>query len=184
MHSSNGAVLLDAGFEFHQDRMTAAVAIKNFLTRQTDFDWPIEQQRSLSHDDFMIERVALSPETAAVGRGDHTNMSGRYFQHFGERAMDIMRSLRAGPDRQFSFRILDGDRSVLLDGKMGAPLKEKSVLENFICFGKAFFHVAKFQRHEFMNVSLFAIFVNPWLRSRQSFLGIGYRRKDFIIDID
>src|SRR5712672_1308145 len=35
-----------------------------------------------------------------------------------------------------------------------------------------------------MNVSLFTVFVNPRLRSRQSFLGIGYRRKDFIIEVD
>src|SRR6266852_1854753 len=35
-----------------------------------------------------------------------------------------------------------------------------------------------------MDVPLFAVIVDPWLRSRQSFLGIGYRLKDFIIDID
>src|SRR5260370_37941027 len=35
-----------------------------------------------------------------------------------------------------------------------------------------------------MNVPLFTVFVNSRFRSRKSFLGIGYRLKDFIIDID
>src|SRR5260370_309245 len=40
-------------------------------------------------------------------------MSSGHFQDLGERAMEIMRGLRAGPDGQLSLRILDGHRSVL-----------------------------------------------------------------------
>jgi len=84
----------------------------------------------------MIKGVAFAAEAAAVGRGDYANMRSGHFQNFGERAMEVMRRLRAGPDRQLAIGILDGDGSVLLDGEMGAPLEEKSVLENFVCFAK------------------------------------------------
>src|SRR5260370_17608285 len=67
---------------------------------------------------------------------------------------------------------------------MSVPLKEEGVLKDFIGFGKALFHVAEFQRHEFMNVSLFTVFVDARLRSCEGFFGIGDRRQDFIVDID
>ncbi len=73
---------------------------------------------------------------------------------------------------------------MLFDRKMGVSLKEKSVLEKFICFGKAFLDVSKLQRYKFMNVSRFTVFVNPWLRRRKCFLGVGDRFKNFIIDVD
>src|SRR6266481_9372309 len=147
VHSSNRAVLLDTGFEFHQDGMTAAMTIKNLFACQANLDGPIEHESGLCYNDFVMERITFSSETSAIGRGDHANMRSRHFQHFGEGAMDVMGGLRAGPDRQLSLRILDGDRSVLLDGEMGVPLEEKNVLENFVCFGETFFHVAKLQRH-------------------------------------
>src|SRR6266513_2685368 len=118
MHSSNRAVLIDTVFECHQDRMAAAVTIKNLHASQADFDGPVEHESGFGYNDFVIERIAFSAEAAAVGRGDYANMRSGHFQN-------------------------DGDRSVLLDCEMGVPLEEKSVLENFICFGKTFFHVAE-----------------------------------------
>src|SRR5260370_9424624 len=143
MHSGDLAVLFDASLEFHQYGMAAAVAIKNFFACQTNFDGPVEHQSGLCNYDFMIEGVALSPETAAVRRGDHATMRGRHFQDLSERAMHVMRRLRAGPDGQLSFRILDGHGSVLLNGKMSVSLEEECVFEDFICFGKTFFHIAE-----------------------------------------
>src|SRR6266566_1215621 len=52
---------------------------------------------------------------------------------------------------------------------MSVSLKEEGVLKDFIGFGKALFHVAEFQRHEFMNVSLFTVFVDARLRSCEGF---------------
>ena len=164
--------------------MAAAVTIKNFFTRQADFNGAVEHQSGLGYNNFVIERIAFPSEAATVGSGDDANVRGRHFEDLGKSAMEIMRGLRAGPDGQLAIGILDGHRSVLLDGEMGVALKEKSVLENFISLGKAFFHIAEFQRHKFMNISLFAVFVNPWLGSRQRFLGIGNRREDFIVDIN
>src|SRR5258708_9335719 len=67
---------------------------------------------------------------------------------------------------------------------MRVSLKEKCVFKNFIGLGKAFFNVVKLQRHEFMNVSFFAVFVNAWFGSREGLLGIRDRGQDVIVDID
>src|SRR5260370_39572977 len=123
--------------------MATTVKIENFLACKADLDRPIEDECGLGDNNFVIEGIAFAAKAAAVGSGDHANVGGRHLQHFGERAMEIMRGLRAGPNRQLSIGILDRDGSVLLDGEMRGSLKEKSVREKFICFGKAFFHVAK-----------------------------------------
>src|SRR2546430_745619 len=184
MHSCDRAVLLDAGFEFNEEGMPATMEVKTLFTRKEILDRPIENERSFSHADYVIDGIALPAETAAVGRGDHANMRSRHFQNFRQCTVKVMRSLRAGPNGQLSILVVDGDRSMLLDGKMGIPLKEKSVLKDLIGFGKAFFHVAKLQCHQLVNVSLFAVLVDARFWSRQSFFGIGDGRQDFIVDVD
>ncbi len=88
--------------------MAATVTIENLFTRQTNLDGPVEHQRGLGHDDFVIERIALTAKTASVRCSDHANVSRRHFQNFGQCAMQIVRSLRAGPNGQLSVGILDG----------------------------------------------------------------------------
>ncbi len=85
------------------------MAVENFLTRQTDLDGPVENERGLGHDDFMIKGVALSSKTTAIGRGDHANVSGRHFQNLSESAVKVVWCLRAGPDGQLSIGVFDGD---------------------------------------------------------------------------
>src|SRR6266852_843959 len=132
VHRGDGAVLFHAGFEFHQHRVAPAVAIKNFLARQTNFHWAVQQKRGLRDDNFMIEGIALPAKSSAVGRGDHANVRGRHFQHLGQRAVKVMRSLRAGPNGQLSIGIFCSHSRMLLDGKMRAPLLEKRILEDFV----------------------------------------------------
>src|SRR5207245_1058280 len=55
MHSSDCAILFDAGFEFHQNGVAAAVTVKDFFARQANFDGPIKQKSRLGHHDLMIE---------------------------------------------------------------------------------------------------------------------------------
>jgi hypothetical protein len=76
-------------------------------------------------------------------------MCRRHFQHLGESAMQVMRRLRARPDGQLSLGIFDGDRRVLLNRKVSAPLVEKSVFENLVRFGERFLNVAELQRYTF-----------------------------------
>src|SRR3989475_8489452 len=152
MHSGDGAVLLDAGLEFHQDGMTAAVTIKNFLAREANLDGAIQEERGLGHDDFVIEGIALSAKASAIGRGADANMRGRHLQNFGESAMKVVRGLGAGPDRKLPFGIPNGDGGVLLDGKMRAALVEKNVFKDFVGFGERLFNIAEFQGDALMNV--------------------------------
>src|SRR5260370_20117901 len=184
MDSGDRAILLDAGLEFHQDGTATTVTIENFFACEADVDRRSEDECGVGDNNFMIKWIVITAKAAAVGSGDHANVGGEHFQYFGKRAMKIMRGLRAGPNRQLSIGILDRDGSVLLDRKMRVSLKEKCVFKNFIGLGKAFFHVAKLQRHEFMNVSFFAVSVNPRLGACEAFLWTGARLHDFIVEID
>src|SRR6267378_5837153 len=152
MHSGDGAVLLDAGLEFHQDGMTAAVTVENFLAREANLDGAIQDERGLGHDDFVIEGVALSAEAPAIGRSADANMRGRHLKDFGESAMKVVWGLRAGPDGQLPIGVFCGDGGVLLDGKMRAALVEKSIFKDFVGFGERFFDIAEFQRDALMNI--------------------------------
>src|SRR6266566_3087407 len=164
--------------------MAPPVAIKDLFTRQANLDRPVQHERRLGHNDLVIERIALASKTSAVGRGNHTNMCRGHLQNLGKSAVKVVRRLRAGPDCQLPIGILDGHRGVLLDRKMRIPLIEKTVFEDFIRFGKAFFHIPKLQRHQLVNVAFFPVFVDSRLRSRQSFLGVRYRLQNFILDVD
>ena len=55
MHSSNRAILLDAGFEFHQDGVPPPVAIKDLFTRQANLDRPVQHERRTFHATFAFE---------------------------------------------------------------------------------------------------------------------------------
>src|SRR4029077_8453172 len=112
----------------------------------------------------MIEWIALPAKAAAVGRRDHSNVRRRHFQHSRKRSMKVMWRLRARPDGQFSFGVFNGNRRVLLDREVSAPLIEESVLEDFICFRKPLFDVAELERHALVDVSLIAVVMNPRLR--------------------
>src|ERR1700738_2221603 len=126
MHGGDAAVFFYAGFEIHQDRMAAAVAVENFFASKTDVYCPIENERGFGDYDFVIEGIALAAEAAAVGSGDDANVRGRHLQNFGERAVQIVGSLRAGPDRELAIGIFDGHGGVLLDREMRAALVEES----------------------------------------------------------
>jgi hypothetical protein len=184
MHAGNGAIFFDAGFEFHQDGMATAVAIKNFFASETDFDGAIEDEGGFGDDDFVIEGITFATEASAVGSGADTNVRGGHVENFGESAMEIVRGLRAGPDGQFPIGVFDGYGGVLLDGEMRAALVEKSVFEDFVGFGEGFFNVAEFEGDAFVDVAFLAVVVNAGFRSGQGFFRIGDGGEDFVVDID
>src|SRR5579863_6843530 len=98
--------------------------------------------------------------------------------------MKVMRRLRAGPDGQLSIRILDGHRSMLLDGKVRTALVEENVLEDLVSLGKTLLHIAECERHSLVNISFIAVIVNPRLGSGEGFFGIRYCRQNFVFDIN
>src|SRR6266478_3823796 len=160
MHRGDGAIFFHSCFEIHQNGMSAAMAVENFFTRETDFYGTVEKEGGFGDHDFMIEGIALAAEAAAVGSGDDANVRGRHLQDFGERAVDIVGSLRAGPNGEFAIGIFGGHGGVLLDGEMRAALVEKDVFEDFVGFGEALIDVAEFQCYAFVNVALVAVVVD------------------------
>ena len=55
--------------------MATAMAIENLFARQADLHGPAGSERGLGYDYFVIERIALATEAAAVGRRDHANVA-------------------------------------------------------------------------------------------------------------
>ena len=93
MHRSDRPVFLHAGFHLHQHGMTSAMAIKHFFARERTFHGSARDHRKFANNHFMIKRVALAAKAAAIWRRDNANMAGRNFQHFGQRAMHVVRRL-------------------------------------------------------------------------------------------
>src|SRR3712207_6935297 len=57
--------------------VAAAVAVEDLLARQGDLDGPARHHRELGDGQFVVERVALAAEAAAVGRRDEDRKSTR-----------------------------------------------------------------------------------------------------------
>src|SRR5262249_7989137 len=160
LHPRDLAVALDPGLKTHQDWMTPAVAIKDFLPRQTNLDWAVEYERGFRDNNFVMEGITLATEASAVRRGNHANVGGRHFQNLGERTVQIVRRLRAAPDRELSVGVLRRDRSVLFDRKVRASLVEENVLEDLVRLGKRLLNVPELKRYPLVNVSFVAVVVN------------------------
>src|ERR1700730_9421699 len=166
MHGGDAAVSFYAGFEFHQHRMASAVAVETLFASKTNLYGTVENERGFRYHDFVIERIALPAEPSAIGSGNNANVRGRHLQDFSECAVQIVRSLRAGPDGELAVGIFRGDRCVLLDGQMCVALIKESVFEDFVGFGETLIDVAKFERHAFVDVAFVAVIVNArrWRR--------------------
>src|ERR1700674_1836484 len=122
--------------------MAATVTVENFFARKADFHGAVKKERGFGDYDFVIEGIAFAAEAAAVGCGDNANVRGWDLQNFGESAVEIVGSLRAGPDSQFAVGIFGGHGGVLFDGEMRAALVEERIFEDFVGFGKALIDVA------------------------------------------
>ncbi len=178
------AVVGDAGAEAHQHRMPAAMAVEDLLTRETDLYRTVEQQGSLGDDDLVVERIALAAEAAAVGCRDHSNVRGWHRQRLGQRAVQVVRRLRARVDDQLAVRILQGDGRVLLDRQMRVPLEEEHVVEHMVGAGDRLVHVAKLQRDGAVDVTEVAVVVDARLRMLEA---VGRRREGpqrLVLDVD
>ena len=90
------------------------------------------------------ERIALSPEAAAVGDGDDADIFLRQPHGFGQRLVQIMHVLRARPQRELAVRAALGHAGVLLQRQMGAALVKGDVFADEVGLGKACVHVAEF----------------------------------------
>ncbi len=184
VHSGDLSVLRHPGAEAHQHRVPAAMAIEHFLARQADLHRAVQQQRRLRHDDFVIERIALAAEAATVGRGNHADVRRRQLQRLGERAMQIVRCLRAGPDDQLAVGILRRQRRVLLDRQVRAPLEEEHIVEHVVGAADGGIHVAELQGNRLVDVADVAVVVDAGLGVREAVVGAGVGAQRFVLHLD
>ena len=92
--------------KLHQHRVAAAMAVEDLLAREADLHRPARASAPrLRDDDLVVERIALAAEAAAVRRGDHADVRRRQVQHLGQRAVQVVRRLRARVDDQLAVRI-------------------------------------------------------------------------------
>ncbi len=184
VHAGQFAVLADAGAEFHQHRVPAVVQVEHFFARQADFHRPAEHQRRFGHHYFMIRRIALAAEAAAVVAGDHADVRRRHLQRPRQLAMQIVRILRARPEGELAVAVAGGERGVLLHRQMGVALVEEDVLEYVVRFGQCLLDVAELERLIAMDVARLAIVVNARLRMRQPFFWRRDRRQSLVFHFD
>ena len=184
MHPGDRAVLRDTGLHPHQRRMPAAMAIEDLLAGQRDLHGTPGQHRELRDDDLVAERIALSPEAAAVGRGDDADARRRKLEHLGERPVDVVWCLRRAPQRDLAVGRPVGQRGVLLHRQVRVAFEEEEVLAHDVRRGEALFHVAELEVDELVEVTRVAVVVDARL-------GVGervHRRADFgqqlVLDVD
>jgi hypothetical protein len=76
------------------------------------------------------------------------------------------------------------DRRVLLDRQVGVARVEERVVEDLVGLGQRFVHIAEHEMDAFVDVALFAVVVDAWLRMRQRLLRTGDRSQWLVIDVD
>ena len=131
-----------------------------------------------------LNGIALAAEAAAVGRGDHADVRGGQGQRLRERAVHVVRRLRARPQHELAVRILRRDGRVLLDRQVRVALIEERVLEDAIRVGERLLDVAEAERHGLVDVAAIAVLVNPRLVVREAVVGIAERAQRLVLDVD
>jgi len=109
VHRGDCAVGTHARFDFHQDGMSPAMAVENFLARECNFDGTARPSRQFADDNLVVEWVALAAEAAAVRRGDDADVRGPHSQSLRKGAMDVVRRLRRSPERELVVRVVMRD---------------------------------------------------------------------------
>src|SRR5437016_394157 len=82
MHGSNGSILFVSNFGRHQNGMTAAMTIKDLLTRQTNFHGTACDHRQFAHNNLVVERIALASKSAAIRSCNHADMTCGHLEDF------------------------------------------------------------------------------------------------------
>src|SRR5207302_10887886 len=87
-----------------------------------------EQRRA----EFVSEGITLSAECPAVRRGDDADAPAREAEHLLHLAMEVVRHLCAGPERQLSVAVVRRDGGVRLERRVGVALEEEPVLAHMV----------------------------------------------------
>src|SRR5262249_52686212 len=99
-------------------------------------------------------------------------------------AMNVVRRLCRGPERQLAVGTKVGDGRMLLEREMCVSFVKEEVLVYPVGFGKSLLDVTKLHRDELVEVSAVAVLVDPRLRPRARFLDGRDGRERLVLDLD
>ena len=140
--------------------MAAAVAVEDLLAREADLDRAAGAARELGDDDLVAEGIGLPAEAAAVRRGDDADVRGGHREHLRERAVQVVRRLRAGPDRELAVGGPLRERRVLLHREVRVPLVEEEIVGDVVGGGHRVVHAAEVERHRLVDVAVVGVGVD------------------------
>ena len=150
------------------------MAHEHLFAIEADLHRTIEQQRRFGDNDLVVEGVALAAEAAAVRRCDDANVCRRHGKRLCQRAVQVVRRLRARIDHELAVGILQRHGGVLLDRQVRAPLEEEHIVEHVVGGGDGAVDIPELERHRFVHVAVIAVVVDARLVVSEA---VGRRRK-------
>src|SRR5215470_7967628 len=184
VHGRYGSILLISSLRRHQYGMPSAMAVKDLLTRQTDFYGTASDHREFTHNNFVIERIALASKTSAVRSGNHADTTRWHLQHVCNVPVQIVHILSGSPECEFAVMTELSQTRVLFQREVSAAFIEGDVFASVVGLSKARFDTAEFVDLPSMNIADLSIFVDARLghgvRIRD---GCDYRQR-FIFDVN
>src|SRR5207248_9284759 len=93
--------------------------------------------------EFVSEGIALAAERPAVRRGDDADPRAREAEHLLHLAVEVVRYLRARPEREFSVGVVRRDGGMRLERSVGVALEEEPVLAHVVGRREARLEVAE-----------------------------------------
>ncbi len=135
------------------------MAVEDLFAREADLHRAARQEGQLGDDDLVIERVALPAEAAAVRAGHDPDSRRGHAEDLGERAVEVVRRLRRGTDRQPAVGLGNREARVLLHREVRVPAEEEDVLEHVVRGGDRGVHVAELHRDPLVDVPVVSVVV-------------------------
>ena len=164
--------------------MPPAVGVEDLLAVQGDLDRPLRAQRQEARRELVRERVALAAERAAVGRRDDPDPRAREAEHLLELAMQVVRDLGAGPERQVAVRLAVRDAAVRLDRCVGVALEEEPIVAGVVGLREARLEVAEAQVDLLEDVRAPAALMDLHVLADQRLLDGQDRFERLVLDVD
>ena len=160
------------------------MTVEDFLPAETYQDRPARLAGKHWSHDFVSERLALSAESAPDSGDDDPNAAGRKLQHLGQLTMQVVGSLRRGPDRDTSGWIVPGQYCMVFHGDVRVSLKPELILPDIVRRGESLGKVAKFQFDRFVQVAPFGLVMYERAVRVESFTDGHHRRERFVHDVN
>src|SRR5262245_27884093 len=140
--------------------MPSAMAVKDLLTRQTDFYRAASDHREFTHNTFVIERIALASKTSAVRSAHHADTTSPQWRHCCHVAVQTVHIRRGSPKCEFAVMAELGQTRMLFQSKVSAAFIERDVFTSVIGLSKARPDTSEFVDLPSMDISELSIFVD------------------------